>query len=120
MRNMSFAHTAEQFLAGKKTVTRRMGWRFLRPGDRFCAVRKARGLRREQIERLGVAEVVSIRRERLDKIDRADVAKEGFRDFTPQDFVAMFCHLNRGQHCRPSTVVTRIEFRRLEGVTWDK
>ena len=68
MRNMTFAHTAEQFLAGTKTVTRRLGWRFLRAGDRFCAVRRARGLRRDQIQRLGVAEVLDVRRERLDAI----------------------------------------------------
>jgi hypothetical protein len=39
MRNMSFFLTTAQFLDGTKDVTRRKGWRFLKPGDRFMAWR---------------------------------------------------------------------------------
>ena len=46
MRNMSFALTEAQLLDGTKTVTRRLGWTMLKPGDHFRAVRKAMGLRK--------------------------------------------------------------------------
>ena len=108
MRNMSFFHTAEQVRSGIKSVTRRTGWAFLKPGDRFSAVVKARGVPRDQIERLGVCTVVAVRRERLDAIDAADVKLVGYPDIPPGDFVAMFCRINPG--CGPDTVVTRIEF----------
>jgi hypothetical protein len=114
LRNMSFAHTARQFREGTKTVTRRLGWRFLKPGDLFCAVLKARGVRRDEMQRLGVGRVLSVREERLDAIDKADVVREGYRDLTPEEFVAMFCRLNKHKRCRPETVVTRIEFQRVQ------
>ena len=44
-RNMSFALTTEQVRRREKTVTRRRGWWFLKPGDIVTAVKKARGLR---------------------------------------------------------------------------
>lgn len=45
MRNMSFALTTDQILAGTKTVTRRLGWLRLQPGDHLRPVRKCMGLR---------------------------------------------------------------------------
>ena len=44
-RNMSFALTTEQFKARTKTVTRRFGWWFLKPGDVVRGVEKAMGLK---------------------------------------------------------------------------
>lgn len=65
MRNMSFALTTDQFLAGTKTVTRRLGWKFLKPGDRVMACEKCMGLRKgEKIRRLGEIEIVSVKRDR--------------------------------------------------------
>ena len=46
MRLMSFALTTRQFLAHEKTVTRRLGWEFLKPGDRVCGVEKGMGLKK--------------------------------------------------------------------------
>lgn len=40
MRNMSFALTKRQVLERTKTVTRRLGWEKLRPGDLVRAVEK--------------------------------------------------------------------------------
>ena len=34
-RNMSFSMITDQILCGTKTVTRRFGWWWLRPGDRL-------------------------------------------------------------------------------------
>lgn len=73
MRNISFALTTPQFLDGSKDVTRRMGWKSLKCGDQLCAVKKGMGLKPgEQIERLGVIEVVSVRRGRLEDITYDD------------------------------------------------
>lgn len=40
-RNISFSMTEPQFVDGSKDVTRRMGWKWLKPGDRIMGVRKA-------------------------------------------------------------------------------
>lgn len=44
-RNMSFTLTIEQMRARTKTVTRRKGWAFLKPGDLVWAVVKGMGLK---------------------------------------------------------------------------
>ena len=111
MRNMSFALTTDQFLDGTKTVTRRLGWKFLKPGDRFRACVKCMGLKKgEKVQVLGECEVVSVRRERLDHITNEDTEREGFPGMTAAEFVAMFC---RHMGCKPYDEVTRIEFKRV-------
>lgn len=111
MKNMSFMLTEPQFLDGSKTVTRRIGWRTLTVGTQLKAVRKSQGLKSgEKVHVLGVVEVVTVRRERLDAITAADCAREGFPKMTPTEFVAMFCH---EMSCKPETIVGRIEFRKV-------
>lgn len=111
-RNMSFALTTAQFLDGSKDVTRRLGWDFLRAGDHLWAVEKAMGLKKgDKVRRLGLIEVVSTRVERLDTITVEDVAREGFPDWTPKEFLAFFCRENRVD---PKTIVNRIEFRCID------
>lgn len=111
MRLISFSLTTRQFLDGSKDVTRRIGWRSLKPGDRLMAVKKAMGLKRgEHPEKLGEIEVVKVSYEMVGAIDSADCKREGFPDLKPYQFVTMFCeHMG----CRPETEVTRIEFRRV-------
>lgn len=111
MRNMSFMLTTEQFLDGSKSITRRIGWNNLKPGDRVRAVKKAMGLKKgEKVESLGVIEIVSVRREELWFITNEDTAREGFPDMKAADFVSMFVeHMG----CDPSTMVNRIEFRKV-------
>jgi hypothetical protein len=112
MRLMSFSLTEQQYRDGSKDVTRRLGWKFLKVGDRVQAVRKAMGLKRgEHPVKLGVFEVVSVRREQLDTITAEDVVREGFPKLTPREFVVMFCN---EMGCCWWTEVTRIEFRRLK------
>jgi hypothetical protein len=108
---MSFALTEPQFLDGSKDVTRRLGWEDLPPGEQLTAIRKGMGLAKgeKQVE-LGPILVVSARRERLDAIDQDDCRREGFPELTPAQFVAFFCKANG---CKPETIVTRIEFRRV-------
>ena len=111
MRNMSFALTTRQFLDGSKTVTRRLGWKSLRIGDRFRACVKCMGLRKgEKVQVLGECRVVNISREPLNAITDDDVAREGFPGMTAAEFVAMFC---RHMTCQPGEIVTRIEFERV-------
>ena len=112
MRLISFSMTTEQFLDGTKDVTRRLGWRTLCSGDRLRAVEKAMGLKKgEHPVQLGIIEVVTVRLERLDRITGAEVDREGFPSRTAEWFVAFFC---KHMKCTPDTVVTRIEFRRIE------
>lgn len=115
MRNISFFLTTEQFLNGSKTVTRRVGWKTLGPGDLLCAVRKGQGIKAGgKIDRLGVIRVTDVRQERLSEITAADVAREGFFGRSPEWFIEFFCGTHVG--CERNTVVTRIEFERVASV----
>ncbi len=110
MRLMSFALTRPQIENQSKTVTRRMGWKFLKPGDRIRAVNKCMGFKKgEKPVDLAVIEVVAVHRECLfDGISPADCVREGFPSMKPTEFVEMFC---RHMKCQPETFVTRIAFR---------
>lgn len=113
MKLISFSMTTEAFLAGTKTVTRRLGWRHLKVGDRLVAVEKCQGLSRgEKVRRFGEIEILDVRRERLDAIlsERRGAAAEGFPELSPRAFVAKFCEAMR---CKPWDEITRIEFGRL-------
>lgn len=119
MRNMSFSLTTQQMRDGSKTVTRRMNWQSLKPGEYLCAVEKGMGLKRgETINRLGVIRVNSLRRESLRTLiehghyGRSEILREGFSldSYTPETWVAMFCKANS---CSPDTIVTRIEFEHV-------
>ena len=112
-RNISFSMTTRQFLDQSKTVTRRLGWWDLEPGDVLCGVKKSMGLRKgEEIKRLGLIKVTSVRRERLESVTAVDVTNEGYPKMWPGEFVKMFCQSHK---CEPDTWVNRIEFKYLEG-----
>lgn len=123
MRNMSFALTTEQVIAGTKTVTRRLGWLNLKPGDTIQPVKKCMGLKKgEKLDKLtDPLRVVSVRREKLRRmIDDMqygfdECVKEGFANHPdlqwPSQFVEFFCATHRG--CTLDSDVTRIEFEFL-------
>jgi hypothetical protein len=125
MRNMSFALTTEQIRAGTKDVTRRAGWRFLKPGDLVRPVLKAMGLRPgETIQPLrGPIRILSVRfeplRAMLDDLDYGynEVRREGFARHPecgdPSAWVRMFCASHKG--CTSDTEITRIEFEYTDG-----
>lgn len=107
-RNMSFAMTTDQMRDGTKSVTRRFGWYFLKPGQIVWAVEKAMGLKKgEKIKRICAIKIISTRSEPLCAIDQADVIREGFSDWSPRQFVNMLV-----QHYKvdPLETVNRIEF----------
>ena len=108
MRRISFALTADAVRSRTKTVTRRLGWQSLRAGDRLLAVDRVMGFSLgEKAVVYGPIAVTNVRRERLDAIDDADVAREGFAGRDAAWFVAMFCGAMK---CEPGAQVTRIEF----------
>lgn len=108
---MSFSLTTPQIQGGTKTVTRRLGWRFLKPGDLVRPVVKAMGLKKgEKVQPIrGPLRVVSARREPLFRVysEPGACAAEGFPEMTPHEFVKMFC---KSMKVKPETMVTRIEF----------
>jgi len=112
MRNISFQLTTEQVQNRSKTVTRRLGWKNLKPGELLQACEKCMGLGKGgKINRLAIIRVVSVSRERLDEMTKlslhAECRREGFPHLSPNQFVAMFC---KHMKCKPRKTVTRIQF----------
>jgi hypothetical protein len=124
MRNMSYALTTQQILDRTKDVTRRDGWKHLRVGERFKAVRKAMGFKKGErmAPPIAILEAVDVRREKLRRMTddpeygRDECRREGFGDHPtlcePGAWVAWYCKGHRG--VTPETEVTRIEFRYVE------
>lgn len=111
MRNMSFFLTKRQYVNRTKTVTRRLGWKNLKPGEVFMGVLKGQGIPKGfYVQKFHTAVCVSNRSEPLNAITLEDCLKEGFPEMSPAQFVEMFCKCNK---CTPETIVQRIEFRHL-------
>lgn len=119
MRQMSFALTTQQILNRTKTVTRRVGWNFLKPGDLVQAVEKGMGLKKgEKARKLAVLRVVSVEGEWMSDFDsrtdaQEECAREGFPHLTPAAFTSFF----RMSHPDPGLDdlrVNRIEFEYVD------
>ncbi len=117
-RLMSFFHTQSQYHNRTKTVTRRRGWWFLKPGDLFDGVEKAQGIPLGgHVVRMGHNITISAEGEPLCRLidepeyGRIEVAKEGFPEMTPEEFCKFFCEAMR---CELDEVVNRIEFGYLD------
>ena len=108
-------HTGPQLAAGAKTVTRRLGWWFLKGGEEIRAVERARGLRKEAMRELRIFCVLTATKERLDRIvsdanyGREECRLEGYPELSPEQFVEMFCDTHPG--VSPPTAINRIHFR---------
>lgn len=115
-RNMSCAITTQQVRDYMKDVTRRDGWRFLKPGDLVQLVEKGQGLKKgEKIKRLHLVRIVKtgpeILRRLIDEPEygEIEVQREGFEGIlTPAEFIEMFCKSHKG--CTPYKIVNRIEW----------
>lgn len=107
-RLMSVTYTEVAVRARRKSVTRRKGWRDLKPGTRLTLCRR---LRVSPIVRIADVEVIDVRRERLDQITADDVCREGFPGMSPTEFIDTF--FVKAQNMRPTDEVTRIEWRYL-------
>ena len=114
MRNISFALTTAQFIDRSKTVTRRVGWKKLKPGEVLQGVRKAQGLKKgEKVEPLGLIRVEDIRFEPVSLLieyldyGKREVILEGFPGMSPEEFVAFFL---RSHKVNLYDDITRIEY----------
>jgi hypothetical protein len=111
MRNMSFSLTTDQIRNGTKTVTRRLGWKFLKPGDLVRPVVKAMGLKKgEKVQPIrGPLRIVDVRREPLSRMykEHSSTCREGFPGMRPMEFILMFC---KHMKIKPNDLVTRVEF----------
>lgn len=109
-RLMSVALTEAAVLDRSKTVTRRLGWRFAKAGDRVTLCRKVMGRKGEPLVRLAEVELVDVRREMLAAVTRADVEREGFPGWSPLQFAQFFTDHMGGDLWQE---VTRLEWRYL-------
>jgi len=116
---MSFSQTSAQILDRSKTVTRRVGWRFLKAGELIQAVEKARGRKKgEPIRNLAVLRVLNVRVEPLARLTRDahyaedELPREGFPCWSTAEFVERFRVTHRMRS--PEQEVTRIEFEYLD------
>lgn len=121
-RLMSVAFTEAAVRERRKTVTRRKGWQFLKPGDRLTLCRKVMGRKKgEPLVRVAEVEVVDVRREPLCAIagnaadlGAAELALEGFTDIDATEFMRRY--FIDAQGIGPMDDVTRIEWRYLDEV----
>lgn len=131
-RRMSVAMTTQQVLDRTKTVTRRKGWwldkhgrPLVKPGDHLILVDRVMGFKKgERATVLAEVEVISVRRERLSDLSwsawfttdygwaKGEVAREGFPDMEPGEFVRRFFLDAQGMSV--DDMVTRIEWRYLD------
>ena len=124
---MSVSFTEQAVVERRKTVTRRKGWLFLKPGDRLALCRKVMGRKKDEpLVRIAEAEVVSVRRESLALLYDAfaeahcrecryaneEVAREGFPGMYPREFVERY--FIDAQGMRADDLVTRIQWRYLD------
>jgi len=110
-RNMSFMLTQEQIRNKTKTVTRRLGWWFLEPGDILNACEKCQGLGKGgKIVKICQIKVLHVRPEILYNMPPLDCEKEGFPEMDRYDFIEMF---TKEMRCERNAAVNRIEFEYL-------
>jgi hypothetical protein len=126
-RLMSVAFTEQAVRDRTKTVTRRKGWTFAKPGDRITLCRKVMGRKPgEPLERIAEVEVVSVRREPLTDLygtvpggpnlyGHKEMEREGFPGLDPVVFVHHY--FTEAQGVTERDTVTRIEWRYLDGAS---
>jgi len=115
MRKMSFNKTIDQILDRSKTVTRRLGWKNLKPGTLLEAVDRVQFVKPQDQRFLALIRVTRVNREHLGAMledgYQREPAKEGFPQMLPSEFVEMFC---KAFGCTQDTDVARIEFEYVE------
>lgn len=120
-RLMSVAFTEAAVRNRTKTVTRRKGWLFAKPGDRVTLCRKVMGRRKgEPLERIVDVEIVSVTRQQLGLVRApGELTKEGFPELEqwPGPFQGAQRFIER--YFEPQGLgwgdeVTRIEWRYLD------
>ena len=115
MRRMSFFETQIQIRNKTKTVTRRMGWNDLMPDDLVLPVNKCQGLKpgEHPVILQCPIRIIHVNLEPLFVIEHehpGDLIKEGFPTLTVDQFIIMFCRINKAKKCKSTSYVNRIEF----------
>ena len=111
-RYMSFSFMIDLIKGKTKTVTRRLGWWFLRPGDELIAVEQSMWLKKGQKPvKVCKIRVTSTGPEPFHEITFDDVTLEGYVEMNTDEFVKLYCEMNK---CDPDTMVNRIEFTYAE------
>ncbi len=111
MRRMSFPDTAAEVREKQQTVTRRPGWRFLKPGDLILAVEPRA---RAQARDIAVLRIRRVSVEPLSRLVKAatyaedELPREGLPCWSRDHFIATFLRRHRLQSI--DVDVTRIEF----------
>ena len=122
-RLMSVAFTEQAVVERRKTVTRRKGWLFVKPGDRLTLCRKVMGRKPgEPLVRIAEVEVVDVRRESLRRMlddpeyGFDETAREGFNGTHPASWPSVFVErfFIDAQGMKADDEVTRIEWRYLD------
>ncbi len=107
-KHMSFSKTIEQMERRTKSETMRMGWEDLKRGDVLIAVEKAQGLQKgETVVKIVPIIIKSNTPTIVMDVSPENCINEGFPEYSPSDFIAMFCELNK---CKPFDDVNRIGF----------
>ncbi len=119
-RLMSVAFTEQAVRERRKTVTRRKGWLFLKPGDHLTLCRKVMGRKPgEPLIHIAEVEVIDVRREPLQFVHYiGELTKEGFPELEPTrilDGTGIFVkRFFAPQGIGRFDIVTRIEWRYLD------
>ena len=75
------------------------------------AIEKGQGLKRgEKVQRICTIQILDAHGEPLEEITPADVVLEGFPEMSVDEFIDMFCRVNRAKKCTLQTTVNRIAF----------
>jgi hypothetical protein len=120
MRRMVFPDTAAEVREKMQTVTRRPGWRFLKPGDLIMAVEpRPRGHAAPAAAReLAILRVRDVRIEPLSRLTgdatyaEDELPREGLPCWSINHFIATFLRRHRLESA--DVEVTRIEFEHVE------
>ncbi len=116
-RRMSYSMTIDAVRDRTKTVTRRHvdTWKKLAPGDRLTLIEKGMGLPKgaKQVVLCDV-KVVAVHVEPLSALTAAECAAEGFPDYTPFEFAAMWMGGHGYALPADERAVNRILCRRIE------
>lgn len=111
-RLMSVTLTEDAVVERRKTVTRRLGWLMLKPGDELDLCRKVMGRRKgDPLVRLARVRVTDVSRVCLScAMSDREATLEGFTNMTGSEFVRFF---TSHMPVDPHAVVTRIEWEYL-------
>ncbi len=112
MQLMSFTSEADAGLGCDQSLTFRPfgSWKRLKAGDLVMGCRKTRGVKSDDIERVGVIRIISVRIVQLNMVRHSDLVSHGVASWTVKRFIEECC---ARFGCEEHWPVLRIEFEFL-------